>query len=75
MEKFDIQVMLQDGTFADYEVHNERDGKIYEVITAGKLAGVFEAGDDGSWSLVSNNGNISDDLQQRIINQLNGFRS
>jgi len=74
MELFDIQVLLQDGSFEDYQVENERENKIYRVLKDTIFLISFTADEDGGWSLAENPGNISEDLQQRILNQLNGFR-
>ncbi|WP_207426768.1 hypothetical protein [Pedobacter sp. SYSU D00535] len=74
MDKFDIQVMLADGSFTDFEIQNERGENSYEVFQKNEKIGTFQAGDDGSWTLTENPGNINEDLRNRIINQLNGFR-
>ena len=73
MEKLDIQVMQKDGSVKDYEVQNERGTNIYQVLDKDRQLAVFEALADGEWKLSSNPGNIDDDQQHRIINQLNGF--
>lgn len=72
METFDIQVLLKDGNFADYEV--KYDQKKYDVIHNGEKLISFKNDKDGTWSAVENFANIDEDLQDRIINQLNGFK-
>ena len=72
METFDIQVLLKDGTFADYEV--KYDKQKYEVRQNEKALITFQANEDGTWSSYDNAGDIDDDLKERIINQLNGFK-
>jgi len=74
MDKFDIQVLLKDGTFADYQVENERNQNTYLVLHEGKKIASFSATEDGSWQIANNEANIDADMQQRIINQLNGFK-
>ncbi|MBC7914599.1 MAG: hypothetical protein H7Y07_10825 [Pyrinomonadaceae bacterium] len=74
MEKYNLQVMLSDGSFADYEVQTARDAKTYELLQEGKPLASFEASTNGDWELIDNPGNIDEDLQQRISTQLNGFR-
>ena len=74
MEKYDLQVMLGDGSFADYEVQTEREAKTFEILNKGELIAAFSATEDGGWSLENNPGKIDDDLQQRITQQLNGYR-
>jgi hypothetical protein len=72
METFDIQVLLKDGSFADYEVRN--DDQKYQILQNEKPLISFKADEDGTWSPYDNVGNIDEDLQERIINQLNGFK-
>ena len=74
MEKFDLQVMLADGSFADYEVQTQRDAKVYEVLQNGKYLASFSATEDGGWALEQNPANIDEDLRNRITQQLNGYR-
>ena len=74
MEKFDIQVLLKDGSFADYIVQNERGSDSFEVYKQEEKLGTFCASADGNWEVTEENG-IDEDMQQRIINQLNGFKS
>ena len=74
MDKFDIQVLLKDGSFADYQVENERGENTYQVLHQGNKIASFSATEDGSWQIADNEANIDADLQQRIINQLNGFK-
>lgn len=74
MEKFDLQVMLSDGSFADYIVHTEREAKTFKVLQNEELIASFKALPNGSWELVNNPAEIDDDLQHRIEAQLNGFR-
>ena len=75
MEKFDIQVLLKDGGITDYQVQNERGSDTYEVLLQEKLIGKFTARPDGGWDVANSSADLDDDLQQRIINQLNGFKS
>ena len=75
MEQYDLQVLLSDGSFADYEVRTERDTKIYEISEKGEPVATFIATKDGGWSLENNPGNIDSDLQHRIALQLNGYRT
>ena len=75
MEKFDIQVLLKDGSFADFQVENETGSDIYQVFQKDKSLAQFVATEDGGWIVGHNSGNLDDDLQQRIINQLNGFKA
>ena len=74
MERFDLQVLLSDGSFADYELQTERDSKLYEVLKNGEPLASFRATEDGGWALESNPTNIDADLQHRITQQLNGYR-
>jgi hypothetical protein len=75
MEKFDLQIMLHDGSFADYKVQTERGAKTFEILKDEQNIASFEANVDGEWTLIDNPGNIDEDLQQRISKQLNGFRT
>lgn len=71
MENFEIQVLLKDGSFADYDVQfsdNE-----YMVLERGKRLITFNADNSSSWNVVSNEGALDPDLQERIINQLKGL--
>jgi hypothetical protein len=74
MEIFDIQIMLKDGSLAPYQVQNERDSDIYKVFEQEKHVASFTASKDGSWNLNENPGNIDEDLEHRLVNQLNGLR-
>jgi hypothetical protein len=74
MERYNLQVMLGDGSFADYEVATERTGRTYDILKQGTVVATFSATEDGGWNLESNPGNIDEDLQQRLTNQLNGYR-
>jgi len=74
MEIFDIQIMLHDGSLAGYQVKNARSSDVYEVYQQDKLIALFTSKPDGSWDLTENPGPIDNDLQQRLINQLNGLR-
>lgn len=74
MEQFDLQVMLSDGSFADYIVHTEREAKTFDVLQNGELIVSFKALANGSWELADNPAKIDKDLQHRIETQLNGFR-
>lgn len=74
MEKFDLQVMLSDGSFADYKVQTERESKTYEILQGDKAVASFKASANGGWEMIDNPANIDEDLQQRIEAQLNGFR-
>ena len=73
IEKLDIQVMQKDGSLTNYEVQNERETNIYQVFDKGNRLAVFEAREDGTWQVKDNPGNIDEDLQRRLENQLNGF--
>ena len=74
MEQYDLQVLLSDGSFADYEVRTERGAKTYEILKKDELVASFVATEDGGWRLENNPGNIDSDLQHRITQQLNGYR-
>jgi hypothetical protein len=74
MEKYSLQVMLGDGSFADYEVATERNGRTYEIQQKGEPIATFKAMEDGGWALENNPGNIDEDLQQRLSKQLDGYR-
>jgi hypothetical protein len=74
MEEFDLQLMLADGSFADYKVRTERDAKTYEIVQDGTPVALYSATSDGGWALEQNPGKIDEDLQKRITLQLNGFR-
>ena len=74
MERFDMQVMLKDGSFADYEVMNDNEKPEYEIWQKDNRLATFTAQSDGNWVLTDNPGDLDADLQQRIINQLNGYR-
>lgn len=74
MDKFDIQILLKDGSFADYQVENERGTDSYQVFQQEKPIAKFETSADGSWQILDNTANIDSDLEQRIINQLKGFK-
>ena len=73
MEKFDIQVLLKDGAITDYHVENERGSDTYNVFLEAKPIAKFTAMPNGSWQ-VSDDAALDEDLKQRIINQLNGFK-
>jgi len=73
MEQFDMQLMLKDGAFADYQVKTEKNSKLYEVYSGESLIASFEDDNQGSFALSDNPGNIDEDLQSRIIEQLKGF--
>jgi hypothetical protein len=75
MDKFDIQVLLKDGSFADYQVQNERSESLYKLYKANEHIASFVADNDGGWSVSENPGDITEELQERIKNQLNGFRA
>lgn len=75
MEQFDLQVMLPDGTFADYIVKTERDSEQYQVFNGETPVATFSAGDNGEWTVSENSGNIDADLESRIKEQLKGFRT
>ena len=74
MEIFDIQVLLKDGSLADYQVQNERDSDIFKVYKHDEPVAIYKSKKDGTWQLTENDAQIDEDLQQRIINQLNGLR-
>lgn len=73
MEQFDMQLMLKDGAFADYQVKTEKNSKLYEVYSAESLVASFEDDNQGSFRLSDNPGKIDEDLQSRMIEQLKGF--
>ncbi|PRY55116.1 hypothetical protein B0I27_10181 [Arcticibacter pallidicorallinus] len=73
MEQFDMQLMLKDGAFADYQVKTEKNSKRYEVYSGESLVASFEDDSQGSFTLSDNPGNIDEDLQSRMIEQLKGF--
>ena len=73
MEQYDMQLMLKDGAFADYQVKTEKNSKLYEVYNGESLIASFEDDNQGSFALSDNPGNIDEDLQSRIIEQLKGF--
>lgn len=75
MEQFDLQVMLKDGSFADFLVQTERDSGVYEVFRNEERMGVFTADDDGSFSISDRQGGPNEDLESRIIEQLKGYRT
>ncbi len=75
MDKYDLQVMLQDGSFKDFEVHNESWTDVFMVLQEGKLVSVFNAKKDGTWEMLENPGGIDEDLQKRIGEQLKGLRT
>lgn len=74
MEKFEIQALLHDGSFVDYEVQTERHSDKYEVFKDGKPIASFRATKDGGWEIENNQAQIDEDLQHRITLQLNGYR-
>ncbi len=74
MEKYDLQVLLSDGSFADFEVQTEREAKTYDILKKGELIASFKPTKDGGWELETNPGNIDQDLEHRITQQLNGYR-
>lgn len=74
MESFELQVMLKDGSFADYEVQTERDSKVYTILKKAEVLASFKAVENGAWALESNPGQMDDDLQKRITKQLDGYR-
>lgn len=73
MEQFDMQLMLKDGAFADYQVKTEKNTKVYEVYDGDTLVASFEDDSQGSFTISDNPGNIDEDLQGRMIEQLKGF--
>lgn len=73
MEQFDMQLMLKDGAFADYQVKTEKNSKLYEVYSGESLVASFADDNQGSFTLSENPGNIDEDLQSRMIEQLKGF--
>lgn len=73
MEQFDMQLMLKDGAFADYQVKTEKNTKIYDVYSGDTLVASFEDDSQGSFTISDNPGNIDEDLQGRMIEQLKGF--
>lgn len=75
MDRFDIQVLLKDGSFADYQVENERSENIYKLYQQDEFLASFVADKDGGWTVTDNSKDIPEELQERIKNQLNGFRA
>ena len=73
MDSFEIQVMLKDGSFIDYEVKSESNDD-YEILKEGQHLVSFKANQDGTWTAIDNTENIDEELKERITNQLNGFR-
>lgn len=73
MEQFNMQVMLKDGTFADYNVKTDRDAEFYEVYDKETLIATFKDDKKGSFAIDTNTTNIDEDLQARIVEQLKGF--
>jgi hypothetical protein len=73
MDTFDIQVMLKDGSFIDYEVRS-KSNEDYDIFKDGNHLITFKANEDGTWIALDNRENINEELQERITNQLNGFR-
>ena len=74
MERFDLQVLLSDGSFADYEVQTERHSDIFEVFKDDNVLASFKATKDGGWELEDNPAKIDKDLEHRITLQLNSYR-
>ena len=72
MDILEIQVLLKDGSFTDYEVHNDKDK--YVVMADKKEVISYIAKEDGRWEVEQNFADIDSDMQERIINQLNGYR-
>ncbi|EOR96515.1 hypothetical protein ADIARSV_0299 [Arcticibacter svalbardensis MN12-7] len=73
MEQFNMQVMLKDGTFADYDVKTDRKAQYYEVYDKETLIATFKDDKNGSFAIDTNTTNIEEDLQSRIAEQLKGF--
>jgi len=73
MEQFDMQLMLKDGAFADYQVKTDKDSGVFDVYSGDSLIASFKDDGQGSFSLSDNPGNADDDLQRRMIEQLKGF--
>ena len=73
MEQFNMQVMLKDGTFADYNVKTDRDAQFYEVYDKDTLIATFKDDKNGSFAVDTNTTHIDEDLQSRIAEQLKGF--
>lgn len=74
MENFDVQVMLKDGSFADFVVQTERGSKLYTILKDGKEQVSFKAIENGLWELEDNPAQVDEDLQKRITKQLDGYR-
>lgn len=75
MDQFDMQVMLPDGSFADYIVKTERDSDEYQVFKDDSLFAVFKTNENGEWTVSDNPGKMDSDLESRIKEQLKGFRT
>ncbi len=73
MDSFNIVVMLKDGSFVDYDVKSQSNDD-YEIIKKGNHLISFKANSNGTWTAYGNSGGIDEELQERITNQLNGFR-
>ncbi|HEY1025055.1 MAG TPA: hypothetical protein VGE26_07820 [Sphingobacteriaceae bacterium] len=73
MDSFNILVMMQDGSFTDYEVRNKRNDVIYEILLKGEPVATFKASPDGTWTVTENPANINDDVIGRISKQLQGY--
>ncbi len=70
-----MQVMLQDGSFADYIVKTERDSDIYQIFKGESLLATFKTSGNGDWSVTDNPGKVNSDLESRIKEQLKGLRT
>lgn len=75
MDQFDMQLMLPDGSFADYTVKAERNSDEYKVFKDDNLLVAFIARENGEWDISDNPGNIDSDLESRMKEQLKGFRT
>lgn len=75
MDQFDMQLMLPDGSFADYTVKAERNSDEYQVFKDDNLLATFIAKENGEWDISDNPGNIDSDLESRMKEQLKGFRT
>ena len=74
MDSYNLQVMLKDGSIADYLVQEYPKENKYEVLKDKNPVAVFKSEANGGWLLAENPGNIDAELEERIASQLNGYR-
>jgi len=73
MEKINIQVMLKDGSLSSFDITITGKSELFTIEQQGTICARFKPNTDGSWTLLENPAEISDDLRRRIENQLNGL--